>query len=96
MAAKKYSAEFKDALVQEVIQNSASVAKVAREHGLVEQTLRNWVADYRKRNPAAEPELTESERAELKRLKAENRELKMEVEFLGKATAFFAKKYPQA
>jgi transposase len=96
VAAKKYSQEFKDALVQEVVRNSESVAKVAREHGVNEQTLRNWVGEFRKKNPAAEPELTESERAKLKRLEAENRDLRQEVEFLGKATAFFAKKYPRA
>lgn len=95
MSAKKYSAEFKDALVQEVIRDSASVAKVARERGLVEQTVRNWVADYRERNPTAEAELSEPERAKLRRLEAENRDLRQEIEFLGKATAFFAKKYPR-
>lgn len=95
MAVRKYSAEFKGALVQEVVRNSAPIAKVAREHGVVEQTLRNWVADFRKRNPTTEPELTEPERAKLKRLEAENRDLRQEVEFLGKATAFFAKKYPR-
>lgn len=96
MAAKKYSAEFKDALVQEVIRDSMSIAKVARENGVVEQTLRNWVTTYRKKNPVPEPEPTESERAKLKRLEAENRALRQEVEFLGKATAFFAKKFPRA
>lgn len=40
--------------------------------------------------------MTESEREKLKRLEAENRRLRQEVEFLEKATAFFAKKYPRA
>ena len=96
MAAKKYSTEFKDALVQEVIKDSKPITIVARENGVVEQTLRNWVTSYRKRNPTPEPELSESERAKLKRLEVENRELRQEVEFLGKATAFFAKKFPRA
>lgn len=96
MATKKYSAEFKDALVQEIIRDSRPVAKVAQENGVVEQTLRNWVGEYRKRNPVPEPEMTESEREKLKRLEAENRRLRQEVEFLEKATAFFAKKYPRA
>ena len=39
-----------------------------------------------------EPVLTLSERARLKELEREVRELRMENEFLGKATAFFAKK----
>jgi transposase-like protein len=37
-------------------------------------------------------DLPESERAKLKQLEKEVRELRMENEFLGKATAFFAKK----
>ncbi len=39
-----------------------------------------------------EPALTLSERSRLKELEREVRELRMENEFLGKATAFFAKK----
>lgn len=63
---------------------------MARENGVVEQTRRNWVQDYRKKNPVPEPELTEPERAKLKCLETENREIRQEVEFLGKA-AFFAR-----
>lgn len=93
LAARKHSQEFKDACVQEVIRNSRPVAQVARENGVVEQTLRNWVGAYRREHPASEPELSVSERARLKELEAEVRELRMENEFLGKATAFFAKKH---
>lgn len=92
MAARKYSPEFKEVCVQEVIRNSRPLPTVARENGLVEQTLRNWVNAYKKVHPAAEPELSLSERARLKELEAEVRELRAENEFLGKATAFFAKK----
>ena len=91
--ARKYSAEFKAVCVEEVIRNSRPVPAVARENGLVEQTLRNWVNAYRVEHPEAEPELSISERSRLKELEAENRELRAEIEFLGKATAFFAKKF---
>ena len=40
-----------------------------------------------------QPEFSENERSELARLRKENRELKAEREFLGKAAAFFAKEY---
>lgn len=93
MVTGKYSPEFKDACVREVLRNSRPIPEVARENGLVEQTLRNWVNTYRKDNPSAEPELSVSERAKLKKLEAEVRELRAENEFLGKATAFFAKKH---
>ncbi len=93
MAARKYSSEFKDACVQEVIRNSRAVGTVARENGVVEQTLRNWVNVYKKEHPEVEPQLSVSERARLKQLEAENRQLRAENEFLGKATAFFAKRH---
>ena len=90
----RYSAEFKEAAVQEVIKNSRVIAVVARENGIVAQTLGNWVAAYREEHVGEEPELTLAERARLKEREREreNRELRMENEFLGKATAFFVKK----
>jgi len=88
----RYSAEFKEAAVQEVIKNSRVIAVVARENGIVAQTLGNWVAAYRDGHVGEDPELTLAERARLEELEQENRELRMENEFLGKATAFFVKK----
>lgn len=88
----KYSPEFREAAVREVIEKSRPVADVARENGLVAQTLGNWVSAWRLAHVDDEPMLTLSERARLKQLEREVRELRMENEFLGKATAFFAKK----
>jgi len=56
------------------------------------ETLGNWVSAWRTEHADDEPALTLSERARLKELEREVRELRMENEFLGKATAFFAKK----
>ncbi|MGY1490822.1 IS3 family transposase [Methylobacillus pratensis] len=94
LAARKYSPEFKDACVQEVIRNSRPVPAVARESGVVEQTLRNWVNAYKKEHPVAEPELSVSERARLKELEAENRELRAENEFLGKSDGLLREETP--
>ncbi len=69
-----------------------TVADVARENGLVAQTLGNWVNAWRVEHAGDEPELNLTERARLKELEREVRELRMANEFLGKATAFFAKK----
>lgn len=88
----KYSPEFKEAAVREVLDKSRPMADVARENGLVAQTLGSWVKAWRESHVADEPELSLSERARLKELERENRELRMENEFLGKATAFFARK----
>lgn len=48
---------------------------------------------YRELHASEEPESTDPERARLKELERENRELKMENEFLGESVAFFAKKH---
>jgi transposase len=64
-----------------------------REIGVNEQTLRNWVIDYRKNHAGDEPPLTISERARLRELEKEVRELRLKKEFLGRAAAFFASEY---
>jgi transposase len=76
-----------------VVELSRSVAAVARELGLNAQTLRNWVNDYRVAHAENEPPLAVSERARLRELEKEVRELRLEKEFLGKAAAFFASEY---
>jgi transposase len=74
-----------------VIETSQPIAKVARELGIVEGTLGNWVNTYRREHAGEEPPLSLNERARLRELERETRELKMEVEFLKKAAAYFAK-----
>lgn len=76
-----------------VINESRAVAEVARELSVNEQTLRNWVAAYRKTHVGEEPPLSVPERARLRELEAEVRELRLKSEFLGKAAAFFAQEY---
>jgi len=51
------------------------------------------VHKYRVEHVDEEPPLSISERARLRELKREVRELKMKAEFLGKAAAFFAQEY---
>ena len=87
---RKFSPEFRDEAVKMVIESSRPIAQVARELGINEGTLANWVNRYRKDHADEEPPLTVSERARLRELERENRELRMKAEFLGKATAFFA------
>lgn len=73
-----------------VVDGPRSIAEVARELGINAGTLGNWVAAYRKAHPQDEEPLSVSERARLRELERENRELRMKNEFLGKAAAFFA------
>jgi transposase len=88
----RYSAEFKEMAVREVVESSRPIADVARQLGVIEQTLGNWVKAHRDAHPE-NAELSLTERARLKELERENRELRMENEFLGKSVAFFAKKH---
>jgi transposase-like protein len=90
---RKFTPEFKDEAVKMVIEASRPIAEVAREIHVNEGTLGNWVNKYRAEHVDEEPPLTISERARLRELEKENRELRMKTEFLGKAAAFFAQEY---
>jgi transposase len=87
---RKFSPEYRDEAVKLVTESSRPIAAVARELGINEGTLGNWVAQYRKAHPEQEEPLTISDRARLRELERENRELRMQTEFLKKAAAYFA------
>jgi transposase len=89
----KYSSEYKDEAARLVVESGRSIAEVGREIGVHEGTLGTWVAKYRREHAEDEPPLTVSERARLRELERENRELRMKSDFLGKAAAFFAQEY---
>ena len=65
--------------------------ELASEFECSAQTIRNWVtqaeADAGKRDDV----LTSAEREELRKLRRENKQLKLEREILAKATAWFAR-----
>jgi transposase len=88
---KSFSPEFKDEAVKMVIETSRPIARVAKELGINEGTLGNWVGIYRREHAGEEPPLSVSERARLRELERETRELKMELEFMKKAAAYFAR-----
>jgi transposase len=81
---RSYTPEYKDEVARMVVEESRAIPSTAREIGVNEQTLRNWVNAYRQAHGGEEPPLTISERARLRELEKENRELKLEREFLGK------------
>jgi transposase len=90
---RNFNVEFKAEAVKMVIESSRPVAEVAREIQVNEGTLGSWVNKYRAEHVGDEPPLTVSERARLRELERENRELRMKAEFLGKSAAFFAREY---
>ena len=86
---KRYSEEFKEEAVRLVLVQGLSINQVSRDVGASGTAITKWV--QKARVEGYEPPVGESERTELRRLRAENRELKMERDILKKATAFFAR-----
>lgn len=75
---RKFSPEFREDAVRLAIDSSRPIAPVAREPGVNEGTLGNWVNQYRKDHADEEPPLTPSERIQLAEAQRELRELRME------------------
>jgi transposase-like protein len=88
---KTYSPEFREEAARLVIDSSRAIADVARELQITETSLGNWVRAYREKHAEEEPPLQVSERARLRELERGNRELEMELAFLKKAAAYFAR-----
>jgi transposase-like protein len=87
---KKFTPEFRDEAAREVVENSRSIASVARELGVNDTTLGCWVKAYKVKHAGEEPPLELSERARLRELERTNRELNQKVMFLEKVAAYFA------
>ncbi len=86
---RKFTDEFKAETVKLIRGSGRTVGSVARELSLTETAVRNWLKQAEASGSA--DTLSTDERAELRRLRKENQELRMEKEILRKATAFFAK-----
>lgn len=87
---RSFSVEFRERAVAYVVEQQKSVATAARELGVGESTLGNWVSAARGSASGIPGPMTSAEREENRSLRAANRELQMQVEILKKATAFFA------
>jgi transposase len=85
---RTYTDEFKQEAVKLLVEQQQSVAEVARNLGIHENLLRTWKQRFDAEQ--AEHLLTEDDRMEIARLRAENRRLRMERDILKKAAAFFA------
>lgn len=86
---KRYPPSFKEEAVALVTEQGYSVAEAARSLGIRANQLYDWKAKL-EREKTGET-LSADERAELQRLRKENKRLLMEKEILKKASAFFAK-----
>ena len=88
---RPYPKEFREGAVQLARQGERPIADIARELGIAESCLRNWLKrdqlDLRERDDG----LTSAEREELRELRRRVRRLEQEKEILRKAAAFFAR-----
>jgi transposase len=92
---RTFTPEFKSEAVRLCKVGDRSIRQVAEDLDLTETALREWVhraAIDAGKGPAGA--LTTEERAELARLRRENRQLQMERDILKKAAKFFAKESP--
>ena len=84
----RYPEEFRREAVELCRSSDRPRVEVARSLGISDGSLAAWVKRARQE---AESDLDADERAELQRLRKENRELRMDREILRKAAAYFAR-----
>ena len=88
---RSFTEDYKAGAVRLVLDEGQTVAAAARDLGLTESSLRNWVEQARADRTKGKKGLTTAEREELLRLRKELRIVQEEREILKKAAAFFAK-----
>jgi transposase len=86
---RKFDQDFRDGAVRIVRETGKPIAQVARELGVNEGTLGNWVTQDRKRREGGGAALDADERAELARLRREVAELKVQRDVLKRSVALW-------
>ena len=87
-ARRKFDADFREGAVRLVRETGKPIAQVARDLGISEGTLGNWVNADRRRRGEGNGALSEDERAELARLR-KNAELAMRCDVLKRSVALW-------
>jgi transposase len=88
---RRFDQDFKEGAVRLVRETGKPIAQVARDLGINEGTLGNWVNVDRRRRGDGTGALAEDERVELARLRRENAELAMERDVLKRSVALWVK-----
>jgi transposase len=84
----KYTKEFKEEAAKLVIEHGYSQAEAGRRLGVSDKNINRWVKSFN--TPTTSKEKATLEQEELKRLRKEVTQLRLEREILKKAAAFFA------
>ena len=87
---RKFSQEYKEEAVKLVTEGGLSNQQAAEDLGIGVSTMEKWVRERTQPKDQAET-LSENEKEELKRLRKENLQLRMERDFLKKTANYFAK-----
>jgi transposase len=88
---RPYPKEFRDGAIALVRRGDRSVHDVAKELGIADSCLRNWLKQDQLDRRERDDGVTSAERSELSALRKENARLRQEKEILRKAAAFFAR-----
>ena len=88
---RKFDQDFREGAVRLVRETGKPIAQVARDLGINEGTLGNWVNQAKAAAGRGSGGLSESEREELARLRRENAELAMERDVLKRSVALWVK-----
>src|SRR5210317_455401 len=86
---RNYTEDFKRDAVALVTEQGYKPSEAARSLGIGDNLVRRWKREFEEEASGAQ--LGADDREELKRLRKENRLLKMEKEILKKASAYFSK-----
>jgi transposase len=86
-----HPAEFRQRAVELARQGDKRVAAVAKDLGISESCLRNWMAQADTDENGSASRLTSAEKKELAELRREKRRLELENEILKRAAAYFAR-----
>jgi transposase len=86
---RKFDEDFRQGAVRLVMETAKPIAQVARELGVNEGTLGNWVGKERSRRDGSGEQLSTNERAELALLRRENAELRMQRDVLKRSVALW-------
>ena len=86
---RKFDQDFKEGAVRLVRETGKPIAQVARELGIHDGTLGNWVNTERRRREGGGGTLGEDERAELVRLRKQCAELRMRCDVLKRGVALW-------